>query len=38
MSKISLFMNGAGSGNIIFGDGLDSHKDKGVTNNNFDIL
>lgn len=38
VSKISLFMNGAGSGNIIFGDGLDSHKDKGVTNNNFDIL
>ncbi|MHA0271661.1 N-6 DNA methylase [Mesomycoplasma ovipneumoniae] len=38
VSKISLFMNGAGSGNIIFGDGLDSHKDKGVTNNSFDIL
>lgn len=38
VSKISLFMNGAGRGNIIFGDGLDSHKDKGVTNNNFDIL
>lgn len=38
VSKISLFMNGAGSGNIIFGDGLDNHKDKGITNNNFDIL
>ena len=31
-------MNGAGSGNIVFGDGLDNHKDKGITNNNFDIL
>lgn len=38
VSKISLFMNGAGSGNIVFGDGLDNHKDKGVTNNSFDIL
>lgn len=38
VSKISLFMNGAGSGNIIFGDGLDNHKDKGIENNSFDIL
>lgn len=38
VSKISMFMNGAGGGNIIFGDGLDNHKDKGVTNNTFDIL
>ena len=38
VSKISLFMNGAGDGNIIFGDGLDNHKDKGVENNSFDIL
>ena len=38
VSKISLFMNGAGSGNIVFGDGLDNHKDKGVKNNIFDIL
>lgn len=38
VSKISLFMNGAGEGNIIFGDGLDNHKDKGVENNSFDIL
>jgi hypothetical protein len=38
VSKISLFMNGAGGGNIIFGDGLDNHKDKGIINNNFDIL
>lgn len=38
VSKISLFMNGAGDGNIIFGDGLDNHKSKGVENNSFDIL
>lgn len=38
VSKISLFMNGAGSGNIVFGDGLDNHKEKGITNNKFDIL
>lgn len=38
VSKISLFMNGAGGGNIVFGDGLDNHKDKGVKNNIFDIL
>lgn len=38
VSKISLFMNGAGGGNIIFGDGLDNHKDKGIFNNHFDIL
>lgn len=38
VSKISLFMNGAGEGNIIFGDGLDNHKDKGIEDNSFDIL
>lgn len=38
VSKISLFMNGAGDGNIIFGDGLDNHKSKGIDNNYFDIL
>ena len=38
VSKISLFMNGAGNGNIIFGDGLDNHKVKGIENNSFDIL
>lgn len=38
VSKIALFMNGAGSGNIIFGDGLDNHKSKGIEKNNFDIL
>lgn len=38
VSKISLFMNGAGGGNIIFGDGLDNHKDKGIADKRFDIL
>ncbi len=38
VSKISLFMNGAGGGNIIFGDGLDNHKDKGIDDKYFDIL
>ncbi|MUP48567.1 type II restriction endonuclease subunit M [Veillonellaceae bacterium M2-8] len=38
VSKISLFMNGAGGGNIIFGDGLDNHKDKGITDKSFDVL
>lgn len=38
VSKISLFMNGAGAGNIIFGDGLDNHKEKGIKNESFDIL
>lgn len=38
VSKISLFMHGAGEGNIIFGDGLDNYPEKGVENNQFDIL
>jgi len=38
VSKISLFMNGAGESNIIFGDGLDNAKDKGIENGMFDIL
>ncbi len=38
VAKISLFMNGAGEGNIIFGDGLESDKSKGITNGTFDIL
>ena len=29
VAKISLFMNGAGEGNIIFGDGLENVPDKG---------
>ena len=38
VAKISLFMNGAGEGNIIFGDGLENAPDKGVENGAFDIL
>ncbi|MBQ9455407.1 MAG: N-6 DNA methylase, partial [Thermoguttaceae bacterium] len=38
VAKISLFMNGAGEGNIIFGDGLENDPDKGIENGKFDIL
>lgn len=38
VSKISLFMHGAGDGNIIFGDGLENYPDKEITPNSFDIL
>ena len=38
VSKISLFMHGAGDGNIIFGDGLENYPDKNVDSNSFDIL
>ena len=38
VAKISLFMNGAGEGNIIFGDGLENSPDKGIDNGIFDIL
>lgn len=38
VSKISLFMHGAGGGNIIFGDGLESYKEKNVLNSSFDVL
>jgi type I restriction enzyme M protein len=38
VSKISLFMNGAGGAKIIFGDGLENYKDKGIENGAFDIL
>lgn len=38
VAKISLFMNGAGAGNIIFGDGLDNAPEKGVSNYTFDVL
>ena len=38
VSKIELFMHGAGNGNIVFGDGLEEHEDKGVVSNTFDIL
>jgi len=38
VAKISLFMNGAGEGNIIFGDGLENVPEKGIENGQFDIL
>lgn len=38
VSKISLFMHGAGDGNIVFGDGLENYPDKGIIPENFDIL
>ena len=38
VAKISMFMNGAGGGNIIFGDGLENALDKGIRQNKFDIL
>ena len=38
VARVSLYMNGAGRGNIIFGDGLDNHTDKGVRPASFDIL
>lgn len=38
VSKISMFMNGAGESNIIFGDGLENYPEKEITNGNFDIL
>lgn len=38
VSKISLFMNGAGGGNIVFGDGLENTPDKHIENGAFDIL
>ena len=38
VSKISLFMHGAGDGNIIFGDGLENYPDKDIIPESFDIL
>ena len=38
VSKISLFMNGAGNGNIVFGDGLDNYPEKQIKAGDFDIL
>lgn len=38
VSKISLFMNGAGGANIIFGDGLENYSEKSVESSRFDIL
>lgn len=38
VSKISLFMHGAGEGNIVFGDGLENYKEKEIIPESFDIL
>lgn len=38
VSKISMFMNGAGGSNIIFGDGLENYPDMGISAGTFDIL
>lgn len=38
VAKISLFMNGAGGGNIVFGDGLENMPDKQIEAGAFDIL
>ena len=38
VSKISLFMHGAGDGNIIFGDGLENYPDKAIIPASFDVL
>lgn len=38
VSKVSMFMNGAGDANIIFGDGLENYPEKEVNLNSFDVL
>ena len=38
VAKVSLHMNGAGKGQIIFGDGLEQYVEKGIVNGTFDIL
>ena len=38
VAKISMFMNGAGESNIIFGDGLENSPEKKIINGSFDIL
>lgn len=38
VSKISMFMNGAGGTNIVFGDGLENYPEKGIAPASFDIL
>jgi len=38
VSKIALYMHGAGEANIIFGDGLEDYKIAGVKPESFDIL
>lgn len=38
VSKVSMFMNGAGGANIVFGDGLENYPEKQIEQNSFDIL
>lgn len=38
VAKISMFMNGAGESNIIFGDDLENSPEKKIINGSFDIL
>lgn len=38
VSKISLFMHGAGGGNIVFGDGLENYPEKDIYKDAFDVL
>lgn len=38
VSKVSMFMNGAGGSNIVFGDGLENYPEKGIEPHSFDIL
>ena len=38
VSKVSLHMNGAGSGQIVFGDGLENYPEKGIEPGRFSIL
>lgn len=38
VSKVSLHMNGAGAGQIVFGDGLENYPEKGIEPGRFGIL
>lgn len=38
VSKVSLHMNGAGAGQIVFGDGLENYPEKGIEAGRFSIL
>lgn len=38
VAKIALFMNSAGGGNVIFGDGLDNNPSRKISNESFDFL
>ena len=38
VAKVSLYMNGAGLGNIKFGDGLEQYPEENIKNGTFDIL